>query len=42
MAGQSVGSFSTEGGAVHKAAYIAEEAYTFEMTDTICLQYIVD
>jgi hypothetical protein len=43
IAGQSTGSFSTKSGAVSKSAYIAEKAYTFEMTDTygdgICYQY---
>jgi hypothetical protein len=38
-----MGSFSTEGGAVSKTAYIAEGAYSYEMTDTygdgICCQY---
>jgi hypothetical protein len=32
--GQSTGNFSTESGTASKTVYIAEEAYTFEMTDT--------
>jgi hypothetical protein len=43
---QSKGSLSTEGSVVSKTAYIAEAAYTFEMTDTyvegICYQYSTD
>jgi hypothetical protein len=43
VAGQSNGSFSTEGGAVSKTADIAEGAYTFQMADTygdgICCRY---
>jgi hypothetical protein len=44
IAGQSTGSFSTEGSAVSKTKYIAKGTYTFEMTHTygdgICCQYI--
>jgi hypothetical protein len=43
ITGQSTGSFCTDGGAVSKAASVAEGACTFVMTDThgdrICCQY---
>ena len=43
IAGQSTGSFSTESGTVSKTAFVAEGAYTFELTDDfgdgICCQY---
>jgi hypothetical protein len=43
VAGQSTGSFSTEGGVVSKTANIAEGTHTFEMADTyrdgVCCQY---
>jgi hypothetical protein len=42
-AGQSTGSFGNDDGAVSKSAYIAKEAYIFEVTDTygdrICYRY---
>jgi hypothetical protein len=41
--GQSAGSFSTESGTVSKTAFVADGAYTFELTDTfgdgICCEY---
>jgi trypsin len=43
IASQSTGSFLTTGGTVSETAFVAEGAYTFEMTDTygdgICCQY---
>jgi hypothetical protein len=43
VAGQSTGSFDTDGGAVSKTALFAERTYTFELTeaygDGICYQY---
>jgi trypsin len=43
IAGQSTGSFSTGSGTVSKTAFVAEGAYTFELSDTfgdgICCQY---
>jgi trypsin len=43
IVGQSTGSFSTAGDTVSKTAFVAEGAYTFELTDTfgdgICCQY---
>ncbi len=43
IAGQSTGSFSTEGGTVSNIVDVAEVTFTFEMTDTygdgICCQY---
>jgi hypothetical protein len=43
ITGQSTGSFSTGSGTVSKTAFVAEGAYTFELSDTygdgICCQY---